>query len=48
MKTQGLTCNSSYTLAEPPKEDGAFYTVRYRQKLYDIPRDACAQKEGGR
>lgn len=47
-QSKGLTCNSSYTLAEPPKVDGAFYTVRYCQKLYDIPRDACAQKEGGR
>ena len=46
--TGDIKPNTTYTLAEPPKVDGAFYTVRYCQKLYDIPRDACAQKEGRR
>lgn len=46
--TGDIKPNATYTLAEPPKTDGMFYTVRFRQKLYDIPRDACAQKEGGR
>lgn len=46
--TGDIKPNTTYTLDEPPKKDGAFYTVRFRQKRYDIPRDACAQKEGGR
>ena len=46
--TGDIKPNTTYTLDEPPKTDGMFYTVGYGKKRYNIPRDACAQKEGGR
>ena len=47
-KPEGMKRNSRLTLAVLPQEGSPFYTVRFGKKRYDIPRDACAQKEGGR